>query len=884
MMRDKEIGRTALLGQTAGAMSLWDVASLTPIQRTSRLVFVLIIAVVFAISAIAVVDAVRLVGHPFPGFLVNERLIASNFGRPGWTGPQGGIHYPDKLRQANERKLLSIANLKEVIKNAAIGEPIVYVVEREGETLEIPIQTMEFNWFDLAATFGPTFIAGMLYVVIAVVVYVLKPDTAMTWAFVTGCLLIGIYQIVAFDVPTTYRFVHVTIFLYAFIPAAGLHLSLLFPDRKRLARFRAVQLAPYVVSSVMAATAYGLYPGPGFATAYGLIRIYSGISVIAILASVVHAYFHSPSRLAKQRAKVVLTGAAFAFPVPGIVNNLSLLGSTPGTIQVLGTFVPFPLLLFPASISYAIARHNLFDVDVYLKRALGYAVMTLVVAGGYFVLQTAVKAAVLDPLLGAASEQAYPLLFSLLTVFAFNPLSRMVQQGVDKLFYRKGYDYRATVGAVSDALSTLVDVRTFLSVVMRRIREDMFVDRTGAVVLDSRQQTCDTVFLVDQDEGQSPNPPASEPNVPPDDPLLALLAKKRRLITKYDVAEDPSYLTVREICGRRFAELGASLALPLFYRDEFAGMMALGYKKSGHFYTREDVDLLQTLSAMTSTAIEHTREKGQRAVLMQLFSKHVSPQVAEALWEQREQFLEGGRPRSQSLTVTAMFTDLQGFSTLSEKQDPEVLMKWLNTYMDMVTTTVMEHGGVVDDFFGDGVKINFGVPVPRTTDEDIARDAVNAVICALSMESKMTALNATMAAQGYEPLRMRIGIYTGPVVAGSLGSAERMKYTTLGDTVNTAARLESLSKELTLPLLETRPCRVLIGEATRRCLGDLFELQQVGEIELKGKERRINTFCVLGYRRGQSNGSLRGMNPSAPVLKCEGITVQGSAERADGSV
>src|SRR5262249_44095837 len=367
-----------------------------------------------------------------------------------------------------------------------------------------------------------------------------------------------------------------------------------------------------------------------------------------------------------------------------------------------------------------------------------------------------------------------------------------------------------------DALSALVDIESFIKDVVRRIRQDMFVDRAGVVVLDTRQQTCDSVFVRDHRDGESSTPPVRDPCLPMDDPLLALLASERRLITEYDVAEDPSYAHVREICGQRFSDLGASLALPLFYRDEFAGMLALGYKKSGHFYTREDVELLQTLSSMTSTAIEHSREKGQRTVLMQLFSKHVSPQVAEVLWEQREQFLEGGRPRSQSLTITAMFTDLQGFSTMSEKQDPEVLMKWLNTYMDMVTTTVMEHGGVVDDFFGDGVKINFGVPVPRTTEDGIAQDAVNAVTCALAMEAKMIALNATMAAQGYEPLRMRIGIYTGPVVAGSLGSADRMKYTTLGDTVNTAARLESFNKELNLPQLEFRACRILIGDSTRR--------------------------------------------------------------------
>lgn len=880
MMQPREIGRVAPAQVSAAAgTSLWNFGALSRLQQLSRLVFAAIVLVVLVISTICVVDAVRLVDRPFPGFLVNERLIATNFGRPGWTGPQGGIHYPDRLLKANETVLSSTADLNDLIERTPPEEPISYLLERGAQVVEIPIHAMRFSWSDLAVTFGPTFLAGMLYLIIAVVVYVLKPDTAMTWAFVVGSLLIGLYQVVTFDVATTHRFVRMTLLLYAFIPGAGLHLSLLFPERKSLARFRSVQITPYLVSAILAASAYGLYPGPAFVTVYGLIRIYSALSVVAILASVMHAYFRSPSRLARQRAKVVLAGAGFAFPIPAVLSNLSLSSSTPGTLQVLSTFVPFPLLLFPASISFAIARHNLFDVDVYLKRAVGYVTMTSLVAGGYFSLQTLVKATVLDPILGTASEQVYALLFALLTVFAFNPLSRIVQQGVDKLFYRKGYDYKATVTSVSDALSTLVNVQAFITSVVQRIRQDMFVDRAGVVVLDARQQTCDSVFLQDQEDQASSAPLVKDPCLSLDDPLLALLARERRLITKYDVAEDPSYAQVREVCGRRFSELGASLALPLFYREEFAGMLALGYKKSGHFYTREDVELLQTLSSMTSTAIEHSREKGQRAVLMQLFSKHVSPQVAEALWEQREQFLEGGRPRSQSLTVTAMFTDLQGFSTMSEKQDPEVLMKWLNTYMEMVTTTVMEHGGVVDDFFGDGVKINFGVPIPRTSKDDIGRDAVNAVTCALAMEAKMGALNASMAAEGFQPLRMRIGIYTGPVVAGSLGSADRMKYTTLGDTVNTAARLESFSKELHLPHLESRPCRILIGEATRRYLGEQFELQRVGDMELKGKATKITTFCVLGRRTGHSNGDLPGKGSAHHAAPSD---LEGTVTRREG--
>jgi len=335
-----------------------------------------------------------------------------------------------------------------------------------------------------------------------------------------------------------------------------------------------------------------------------------------------------------------------------------------------------------------------------------------------------------------------------------------------------------------------------------------------------------------------------------DDPLLALLAREKKLITKYDIAEDPQYAEFSESCGRRFAEIGSSLAFPLFSRDEFTGVLALGYKKSGHFYTREDIDLLKTVSAMTSTAIEQAREKGQKEIMRKLFEKHVSPEVAEAVWQQRELFLEGGRPRSQKLIVTVLFTDLKGFSTVSERMDPQALMDWLNGYMDKMTKIVMDHGGIVDDYFGDAIKVNFGVPLPRKAEAEIRQDALNAVNCALAMDEEMVRLNGVMLEQGLPMLRMRVGIYTGPVVAGSLGSADRLKYTTIGDTVNTASRLESFDKDLVLPHLETSPCRILIGESTLRCLGDLFATQRVGELSLKGKDEKITAYCVVARRSG----------------------------------
>ena len=102
-------------------------------------------------------------------------------------------------------------------------------------------------------------------------------------------------------------------------------------------------------------------------------------------------------------------------------------------------------------------------------------------------------------------------------------------------------------------------------------------------------------------------------------------------------------------------------------------------------------------------------------MLMRLFSQHVSKEVAEAIWRDREQFAGGGRPRPQRLVVTALFTDLTGFTTVSERVGPESLMDWLNEYMGALAPEISNHGGVIRQYAGDSIVALFGVPVPRRT-------------------------------------------------------------------------------------------------------------------------------------------------------------------------
>ncbi|HEU5323459.1 MAG TPA: adenylate/guanylate cyclase domain-containing protein, partial [Methylomirabilota bacterium] len=242
------------------------------------------------------------------------------------------------------------------------------------------------------------------------------------------------------------------------------------------------------------------------------------------------------------------------------------------------------------------------------------------------------------------------------------------------------------------------------------------------------------------------------------------------------------------------------------------------------------------------------QESVHRGTLMKLFSRHVSKEVAEAIWREREQFVHGGRPQPRRVVVTALFTDLAGFTTVSERLSPEALMDWLNEYMDAMTQEISRHGGVIRQYAGDSIVAVFGVPVPRRTEAEVAADAVSAVRCAVAMERRLLTLNEGWRAGGRPLTGMRIGIVTGPAVAGTLGSADRSEYVVVGDTMNTASRLESFDKDVHAPDPLVRSCRILIGDSTLAHLADAFVTERVTEARLKGKEQLVAIHRILGER------------------------------------
>ncbi|QRK10999.1 adenylate/guanylate cyclase domain-containing protein [Archangium violaceum] len=221
------------------------------------------------------------------------------------------------------------------------------------------------------------------------------------------------------------------------------------------------------------------------------------------------------------------------------------------------------------------------------------------------------------------------------------------------------------------------------------------------------------------------------------------------------------------------------------------------------------------LLRLTESAVERERVRG-------LLGMHVSEQVMEHLLSGR--MPEGGERRA----VTICFTDVRDFTRLSESQSPEETLRLLNLYFGRMCEIVAAHGGLVNKFLGDGMLIVFGAP---THQPDDARRA-------LAAAREMLVEAARMRESGEFPgLRIGVGLHRGEAIVGNVGGAQRQEYTVIGDTVNTAARVQDLTKVLGRELLLTRECREALG-------GDDTSLEPLGAHAVKGRQRQLELFGV----------------------------------------
>ena len=247
---------------------------------------------------------------------------------------------------------------------------------------------------------------------------------------------------------------------------------------------------------------------------------------------------------------------------------------------------------------------------------------------------------------------------------------------------------------------------------------------------------------------------------------------------------------------------------------------------AGNWINLTQPTLASSLALFGGVGYQYFFEGREKRKMKRLFGQYVSKDVYEQLVANPDLARLGGQRRE----MTVLFSDIRGFTTVSERGQPEEIVAILNEYFTRMVEIVFEHKGTLDKFVGDMVMALFGAPL------DDSNHAEHAVEAALKMIRELNALNQKWAAEGRPSLDIGIGISTGPMIAGNIGSEAIMSYTVIGDSVNLGARLESLNKEY--------GTRIIISEATRDALPDRYQLRPLGDVVVKGKTRPVAIFEV----------------------------------------
>jgi adenylate cyclase len=229
------------------------------------------------------------------------------------------------------------------------------------------------------------------------------------------------------------------------------------------------------------------------------------------------------------------------------------------------------------------------------------------------------------------------------------------------------------------------------------------------------------------------------------------------------------------------------------------------------------------------TVYRYFAESKQKRFIKDAFSTYLAPAVVKQLIETPDRFKLGGEKRE----ITAFFSDVQGFTSISEKLTPEELVELLNEFLTEMTDIILSHEGTVDKFEGDAIIAFFGAP------NDIPNHAEIACMSCIEMQKRLVVLRSKWKNRGKPELNMRIGLCTGQAVVGNMGSKNRMDYTMMGDTVNTAARLEGINKIYGI--------YTLISESSYKAAGDWVVAREIDSVKVVGKKEPVSIYQLLGY-------------------------------------
>jgi adenylate cyclase len=327
-----------------------------------------------------------------------------------------------------------------------------------------------------------------------------------------------------------------------------------------------------------------------------------------------------------------------------------------------------------------------------------------------------------------------------------------------------------------------------------------------------------------------------------------------RSITRKVVSERVAVLIDNAASDGRFQggsvllqRVQSALCAPLLGKQgAVLGVLYVDNLGATHSFSEEDLDFLTAFAGMAAVALENSQliERVRReAVVLSNFQRYFAPDLAHQIAGHEEEIQLGGAKRR----VVVLFSDIRGFTSISERMSPEEIASLLNRYFTEMVEIVFEHGGTLDKFIGDAVMALWGAPIAREDDADRATRA------GVEMQRALARLNQEWKLDGRQELSIGIGINVGEVFAGNIGSNRRLEYTVIGDAVNTASRLCS----------EAGPGEILVSAPLYAALGEPPPVSALPPMPLKGKAQPVPVYRVEWSPASDDGGNL----VNAPIVE-----------------
>src|SRR5882724_1432138 len=300
--------------------------------------------------------------------------------------------------------------------------------------------------------------------------------------------------------------------------------------------------------------------------------------------------------------------------------------------------------------------------------------------------------------------------------------------------------------------------------------------------------------------------------------------RDRVALLSQDAASDAEFAGVDSIVSQG---VRSTICAPLFTESGVHGALYADRLDPFSAFKPDDLELISAVAAQTAIAVENVRAHERLAkeeVARANYSRFLPEYVVKQMLENPESFKLGGVTQ----TITVLFADIRGFTGISEHAAPEKIVQLLNRYFSAMTDIIFAHGGTLDKYLGDGLMALFGAPTVTP------KDASNAISAAVAMQRRMLSINDELHREGFPEIGIGIGLHTGEVTVGYIGSERRSEYTAIGDAVNTASRLESNAKA----------GEILVSEVTATAAHSRYPLAAREPISVKNREQPVPLFEV----------------------------------------